>query len=160
AEAGRGPGHLAARLIHPGDLLEAFANERLDVLEAAADAVLREVEDHLLGAVDELGCLAGPLPAEALDLLADGRQAAERRHFAHDARVVTGVRGRGHEGSELVDALLAADLVELPALVELVRDGDRIHGLTLLVELERGAVDSCVRLAVEVARVERIARGL
>ncbi len=60
----------------------------LDVLEAAADAVLGEVEHHLLGPVDELGRLARPVPAEPLDLLADDREPAQRRHLADDPRVV------------------------------------------------------------------------
>ena len=126
----------------------------LDVLEAAADAVLGEVEDHLLGAVDELGRLAGAVPAEPLDLLADDREPAQRRHLADDPRVVAGVRGRRDERRDLVDALLAADLLELAVLVELVGDRDRVDRLAVLVELERGAVDLGVRLAVEVARVD------
>src|SRR5581483_3190990 len=157
-EAGWGTRHLAAGLVHPRDLLEALADERLDVLEAAADAVLREVEDHLLRAVDELRCLTGPVPPEPLDLLADGGQASQRRHLANDPRVVARVRGRGHERRELVDALLPADLLELAALVELVGNGDRVDGLSLLIELERRPVDARVRLPVEVAGVEGVAR--
>ena len=34
--------------------------------ELVRDALLREIEDDLLGAVDEVGRLAGPLPAEPL----------------------------------------------------------------------------------------------
>ena len=98
----------------------------LDVLEAAADAVLGEVEDHLLGAVDELGRLARAVPAEPLDLLADDRQAAQRRHLADDPGVVGRVRRGRHEGRDLVDPLLAADLLELAVLVELVGDRDRV----------------------------------
>ena len=37
--------------------------------EVAADALLREVEDDLLGPVDELGRLADALAAETRDLL-------------------------------------------------------------------------------------------
>ena len=155
AEAGGRAGHLAARLVHLRDLLEALAHELVDALEAAADPVLGEVEDHLLGPVDELRRLAGPVPAEPLDLLADDREAAQRRHLADDLRVVAGVRRRRDERRDLVDPLLAADLVELAALVELVGDGDRVDRLALLVELERGAVDLRVRLAVEVAGVDR-----
>ena len=113
----------------------------LDVLEAAADAVLGEVEDHLLGAVDELGRLARAVPAEPLDLLADDREPAQRRHLADDLRVVAGVRRRRDERRDLVDPLLAADLLELAALVELVGDRDRVDRLAVLVEVERGAVD-------------------
>src|SRR5581483_11183779 len=53
----------------------------------------------------------------------------------------------------------AADLVELTSLLELVRERDRVDRLVLAVELERGAVDLRVRLAVEVARVEDLADG-
>ena len=158
AEARGRAGHLAARLVHLRDLLEALADEHVDPLEAAADAVLGEVEHHLLGAVDELGRLAGAVPAEPLDLLADDREPAQRRHLAHDLRVVAGVRRRRHERRDLVDPRLAADLVELAVLVELVGDGDRVDRLAVLVELERGAVDLRVRLAVEVARVDDVAR--
>ena len=160
AEARGRAGHLAARLVHLRDLLEALAHELVDALEAAADAVLGEVEDHLLGPVDELRRLARPVPAEPLDLLADDREPAQRRHLADDARVVAGVRRRRHERRDLVDPRLAADLVELALLVELVGDRDRVDRLALLVQLERGAVDLRVRLAVEVAGVDDVARRL
>ena len=65
AEAGGRAGHLAARLVHLRDLLEALADEHLDVLEAAADPVLGEVEHHLLGPVDELRRLARAGPSRA-----------------------------------------------------------------------------------------------
>ena len=51
----------------------------------------------------------------------------------------------------------AADVLELAALVELVDERDRVDGLALRVERERGAVDLRVALAVEVARVEDLA---
>src|SRR5207248_8809810 len=58
---------------------------------------------------------------------------------------------------ELVQADAAADRLELAALLELVRERDRVDGLVLAVELKRGPVDLGVRLAVEVARVEDLA---
>ena len=62
--------------------------------ELADDAFLREVEDDLLGLVDQLlGGQALPLEAEPGDLLPGPDQAAERRHLADDARVVAGVGG-------------------------------------------------------------------
>ncbi len=158
AEPGGRAGHLAAGLVHLRDLLEALAHEDLDVVEAAADPVLREVEHHLLGLVDELVRLARPVPAEPLDLLADEREPAERRHLAHDLRVVARVRRGRDEGGDLVDPLLPADLVDLAALVELVGDRDRVDRLAVLVQLERGEVDLRVRLPVEVAGVDDLAR--
>jgi hypothetical protein len=52
--------------------------------EVAGDPLLREVEHHLLGAVDEVRGLAGPCLAEPLDLLADADTAAQRRHLLDD----------------------------------------------------------------------------
>ena len=49
---------------------------------------LRELEDQLFGAVDQVDRLAGPLPAQAGDLLARADQAAQRGRFTDDARSV------------------------------------------------------------------------
>jgi hypothetical protein len=107
--------------------------------------LLREVEDDLLGPVDELGRLARAVPAELRDVAAGPDQPAERRGLADDLRVVVGVRGRGCERGQLVDPELAADVLELAALVELVGQGCRIR-LALCVEPERRAVDLRVAL--------------
>src|SRR5262249_4206224 len=87
------------------------------------------------------GVSPGRSHAERLDLLADDRQPPQRRHLADDARVVRGVRRRGHERRDLVDPLLAADLVQLATLVEPVGDRDRVDRLALLVQLEHRAED-------------------
>ena len=68
-EAGRRAGDVGARLVEVHDPLEALLQQPLDVGEVARDALLGEVEDDLLGAVDEVGRLAGPLAAEPRDLL-------------------------------------------------------------------------------------------
>ena len=111
----------------------------------------------LLGAVDEVDGLAGPLPAQARDLAAGLDEAAQDRHLADDARVVAGVRRRGDERRQLVQADAAADVLELAALLELVDQGDRVDRLALRVQRDGGAVDLGVALAVEVARVEDLA---
>ena len=70
AEAGGDAGDLGAQLVQGGDALEALLEQLLDVAELALCALLREVEEDLLGLVDELVVVAGPLPAEAGDLAA------------------------------------------------------------------------------------------
>ena len=107
-EAGRHAGDVGARLVQVRDPLEALLEQLLDVREVAGDALLRELEDPLLGTVDEIGDLAGPLPAEPCDVLPGGDQAAQRRHLLDDLRVVADVRRGGHERDELVDPLAAA----------------------------------------------------
>ncbi len=99
-------------------------------LKSPDDARLRELEDDLLGAVDELGrLLALALHAEARDLAAGPHQPAERRHLADDAGVVAGVGRGGHERGQLVDADAPADLLELAFALELVDERDRVDGL-------------------------------
>ena len=56
-----------------------------------------------------------------------------------------------------MQAHASADVFELAALLELVDERDRVDGLALRVERERGAVDLRVALAVEVAGVEDFA---
>ena len=159
AVAGRRAGDVDARLVERRDALEALLQQLVDVRELAADALLREVEDDLLGAVDEITRLAGTLPAEAGDLAAGTDEAAQRRRLPHDPRVVRGVRGRGDESRELVQADATPDVLQLAALLQLVGQRDRVHRLALRVEREGGAVDLRVRLPVEVARVEDLAHG-
>ncbi len=125
--------------------------------ELAFGAALGELEDEVLGARDELGRLALALPAELRDLAAGADQAAQRRRLADDLGVVAGVRARRDDERELVQPDTAADLLELAALLELVRERDRVDRLVLRVERERRAVDLRVRLAVEVGRVEDLA---
>ena len=124
-------------------------------LNSPGRALLREVEDDLLGLVDELGRLARALPAEARDLAAGPDEPAERGRLADDLRVVAGVRARRDESRQLVDARFAADVLELAPLVELVDERDRVDRLALRVQRERRAVDLGVALAVELAPVAR-----
>src|SRR5919201_1485754 len=146
----------SAGLVQRRDPFEPFLQQLLDVAELARHALLRELEDDLLGPVDEFGALAGTVPAELRDLRPRADQAAQRRHVADDARVVAGVPARRHERRELVDSNLAADVVQLAALLQLVDERDRVDRLAFGVERERGAVDLRVALAVEVARVQEL----
>ncbi len=159
AEARRRAGDVGAGLVEPRDRLERVLEQLLDVRELARDPLLREVEDDLLGAVDQLDRLAGPVEAEPCDVVAGPDQPAQRRHLADDPRVVGGVRRRRDERGELVDALLPRRC-RSSALdpVELVDDRDRVDRLALRVERDDRPVDQPVALAVEVGR--RQAGGL
>ena len=141
AEARGDAGDVDAGLVEVHDPREALLEQVVDVGEVAADPLLGELEHHLLGAVDEVRRLAGTCLAEPLDLLADPNEPAERRHLLDDAGVVLGVRGRRHDRRQLRDLGGAADPLELAALVELVREGDRVDRLALAVEGERGPED-------------------
>ena len=125
--------------------------------ELGRDPGLGELEDDLLGLVDELLRLAGPFPAEPRDLRAHADEPAQGRHLADDLRVVGRVRGRRDERRQLVDPLAAAGALQVAALLELVDERDRIDRLAARVERERRTVDLRVALPVEVARVEDFA---
>ena len=144
-------GDVLAGFVQLRNPLEALLEQVLDVAELRRNPLLREVEDDLLGAVDEVGCLAGTVPPELRDLAARPDQPAQRGELVDDPRVVRGIRGRRHERRELLDARPASHLFQLAPLLERVDQRDRVHRLALRVELEGGAVDLRVALAVEVA---------
>ena len=158
AEPRGNAGDLDARLVELRDALEALLEEHLDVREVARRALLAELEDDLLGAIDEVGRLAlVALLPEPHDLLARTDEPAERRHLLDDPRVVLDVRRRGDERRELGDARLSPGGLELGALLELVDERDRVHRLALRPQRERRPVHLRVALAVEVRRVEDLA---
>ena len=150
AEAGRDAGDLGARLVERVIRSKLSFSRSSMWLNSLETRVWDELEDHLLGPVDEVGRLARAVQAEPRDLVAGADQPAQRRHLADDARVVGGVRRRRDECRQLVDARPAAGVLELAALLELVDERDRVDRLALRVEREGGAVDLRVALAVEV----------
>ena len=148
---------LGDAVLEPVEQVDAAAADSL--LEAAARPVavrrvLDELGDHGLRSRDELAGRAWPLPAESLDPLADDQEAAQRRHLAHDPRVMRSVQGRRSERRDLADPLRASDLLELAGLVEPVGDRDRVDRQAFPVQRERDPVDLRVRVTVEVVCVE------
>ena len=65
---------------------------------------------------------------------------------------MAGIAGRWDRGCELMDIGPVAGLLELPPLLELGADGQRIGRLALVVKRVNGAEDDPVRLPVEVLR--------
>jgi hypothetical protein len=129
------------------------------VRKVASDPLLGEVEDDLLGAVDELRRLADPLTSEARDLLPGLDERPKGRRLLDDLRVVVDVRRGRHQRRKLGDAGAAADLLELAPLLQLLRERDRVDRLSLRPEPEHRAVDRPVRPAVEVGGVEDLRDG-
>ena len=127
--------------------------------ELARHAALGELEDNLLGLVDQVPRVARPLPAQPRDLLPGADQAAQSRHLADDPRVVRGVRGGRDECGELVDPDATARVLELAAFFQRVDERDRVHGLAARVQGEGCAIDLRVALAVEVPCVDDLADG-
>ena len=157
AEARGDAGHVDAGLVERGDALEALLQQLLDVREVAGDTLLREIEDDLLRAVDELRGLARPVPAEPRDLASRPDEPAQRGRLADDLGIVAGVRGGRYERCQLMDPRASPNVLEISPPLELVDEGDRVDRLASAVERERAPVDSGVALAVEVRRLEDLA---
>jgi hypothetical protein len=157
AEAGGRPGDVRAGLVEGRDPLEAVLQQLLDVAELARHARLREVEDDLLCAVDEVVGLAGPLPAQLGDFAARPNQPAERRHLAHDARVVAGVGARGTSAASSWMRTRPPAASSSPRSSSSSTSVIASTGSPFRVQRQRRAVDDRVALAVEVARVQDFA---
>ena len=98
--------------------------------------------------------VVGRVVAHLRDVARDRDEAAQQRELVDDARVVTGVRGRGSGRLDLEQRRPAADELEEIGAPELLGDGDRIGGLALPVERLDRVVDVAVRRLVEVGDVD------
>ncbi len=100
----------------PLQLGEALADEFSDGLELAAHPGLRDLEDHLLGPVDEIHRrLLPPIPHLG-DLAPHLDERAKEIVLADDLRVVPGVGRRGNGGDQAVDIGPPADRLKLARL--------------------------------------------
>ena len=149
--AGRHPGDVGACLVERSDPLERVLEQLLDVGELARDARLREVEDDLFGAVDEVSGVSRPLPAQLGNLSADPNQPAERCHLPHDAGVVPGIGARRERaGNPEVERQAEHDVAHDQGVAGAVR---RATGAHLDLRSER-LHDQCLGSAGDAARVD------
>ena len=160
AEAGRRAGDLDAGLVERRDPLEALLQQLVDVRELARDALLREVEDDLLGLVDEVAASRPGAPSRAA-------RSRRRRGSARAASPSRGRSARSGPRSRVAGTSAASSWrrTRPPTSSSSPRSSSSSvsviasTGSPCCVERERGAVDLRVRLAVEVARVEDLADG-
>lgn len=135
-------------LVH-GGLQQVLERDEILGLVAAfghvVDLGLRPVHD--VGDIGTVGPGVAVLhhPGAGLD------QATQQCLLGHDGGVVAGI-GRGwHRGDQGVQIRRTADPAEQSAPIQIGGDGDRVGGLTAVVEIEDGLGDVLVRGAVEVA---------
>jgi len=148
-EAGGHAAHaagLALGVLDVGDgVLDQVAHRLVVALEVAAgDGV-----EVLFGLVEQVEDVGAVVVGVAGGLGADADQFAQDVLLADDARVVLHVGAAGHLAGELADVEGAAHHVQLPALLELLGDGEDVDGLIILEEVEDGAEDALVRLHIE-----------
>ena len=99
-------------------------------------ALVADLEQRRLGALDQLARLAAVGEHLGLDLARGVEDAAHQRVVADDAGVVEDGADGGHDGRQRVDVGLAAGLLELALAAQVVADGERVDGLGLRLLLE------------------------
>ena len=95
--------------------------------------VVHTIPDHLVAGMDQT-----PLDAALL----------------HDLGVVAHVGRRGHEGHELGEVHRAADHVQKAPALQLLAEGDQVHGLARSADVGHGLEDPLMGGAVEVLHAE------
>ena len=118
-EASRHAGDLLLLLEQFLELLEARAEQIVDLLEVVRDACSGHVEDELLCLFDNLLHVVRSVIADSDDLGRCGDQIPEHRRPTHDLCVPAGVGGRRNNAGHIQEIGLAPGLLELPALSSL-----------------------------------------
>ena len=153
-EARRQARDAALRLVEHIDALERAHEDALDGLEAIRRLRARHGEDLLLSrihdALDGLCVLVGG----AGDFRRGVDEAAQLGLLLDDLRVVRDIGRRRHDVGDRRDERDAADLLELAVLAQLLGQRDEVDCLVVLGELQHRIVDTAVRLAVEVLRLQ------
>ena len=134
------------------ELVDLGEEDVVDGAEVLARVLVGDLEDRALGDVDELARRGVVRVDAGLDLVRRAQEPAQHRVLAHDARVLAEVADGGHARGQQVDRRAAAGLVELPGLLEVLDERERVDRLAGAVELEHRREDDPVGLAVEVRR--------
>ena len=153
-EPGRHARDQAAVLLQLAERVEAPLHQVGDRDEAGADALVGDLEDALLGAVEDLVGVLGAGVGFLQDVVRAGDQRAQRRLLLDDRRVVLDVGRARHAVDEARDVGDAADVLELRRPRQRFLQRDQVDGVAALVELDHRLEDAAVRVAVEVAGVD------
>ena len=125
-----------------------------NVGEALAETVLGELEDALLGAVDDLFGFVGVVDGFGDGVLRDVDEAAQLRLVAHDADVVLDAGALGNAVDERRQIGDAADGFDLFAAVELLGEGDHVNRAAGVLQVAHAGEDAAMRVEREVVGLE------
>ena len=137
-------------------LVDLDVEDVVDRAEVLAAVLVGDLEDRALGDVDELARLRLVRVDAGLDLVRRAQEPAQHRVLADDPRVLADVPDGGDARRQQVDRRAAAGGVELPGLLEVLDERERVDRLAAAVQLEHRREDDPVRLAVEVLGVEAL----
>src|SRR5918999_1449713 len=139
-------------LLQVFDLIEVALEHVPDGDEVFGLPPLRDGENGALGGIERI-LSVDPLAEADVDNLGAGvDEAAQRRGALDDARVVLDVDSGGNGVEQAGEIRETTRLVILPASLQLVREGDEVSRLALVIEIENGAIDQSVGGGVKVFR--------
>jgi hypothetical protein len=153
-EPGRSSGQpdvLARQLLELVDLL---VEHRLDGLHLGGAAVVADLEEDRLGALDQLARLPPVGEDLVLDVARGGQQAAKQRVLLDDARVVEDRTHGRDQRRQGVDVGGPARLFQLTRAAQVLADGESVDRLRLrlLLQADHRPEDQLVPGTVEVLR--------
>src|SRR5581483_5873997 len=153
---GRHAGDHFLALVELVDGFERVGDHVADGDEGRFDFLLGDVKDYFFGAVEEFFDVALLFVTARRNLRGGGDQAAQNGLLAHDARVVRDVRGGGHEVVQRSQIGGAPDGFQLAVVLQDIRQRDNIHRLVAVAELDHGAKNLAVALAVKILGPEHL----
>ncbi len=136
------------------ELVDLVGEDGADLAEVGGLLLVGDLEQEALCLLDHLRGLAVAVGDRLLDRLGGGVQPAHQRVLLDDRRVVLGAAGSGDLGGEARDHVLAADLLQLAVLGELLGDREDVDRVRVLVQVDDRLEDRAVAVAVEVLGLE------
>ena len=155
-ESGPDAADLAAVRMQVVEPVERLVEERPERAEARRNAALGHREELRFRAVDRLLDLRPVLVPDPGDLAGSRDQVAQDSLALDDPGVLAGEDGSGRLLGERREVGPAADLLEVAAALQRLRDGDDVDRLATLPQLEHRGVDAAVGLPVEVVRPDDV----
>ena len=125
-----------------------------DVHESLSNAVLRELEDGLLGASQHLLGFVGMLDGLGDGVLRQVDEAAQQRLVAHDAHVVLDRGPVGHAIDQRRQIRNPADGFHFFAAVEFLDQRDHVHRTAALLQIAHARINTAMRVQRKVVRRE------
>jgi hypothetical protein len=134
------------------ELVDLLVEDGLDRAHLGHAALVADLEQRRLGALDQLARLAAVGQHLGLDLAGRLEDAPHQGVVADDAGVIEHGADRGDHRRQRVDVGLAAGLVEHSLAAQVVADRERVDrlGIRLLLEADHRLEDVLVAGAVEV----------
>ncbi len=123
-------------------------------LKPCPETVLGELEDALLGAIDDLFGFVGVVDGLGDGELRDVDESAQQRLVAHDADVVLDAGAVGNAVDERRQVGDAADRFDLFAAIELLGERDHVNRAAGVLQIAHAGEDAAMRVEREVVGLE------